>query len=57
MRNGKDGVIVEFTASNIGTVVGTGNTYLQRFNIGHHSTRWNMYAFNDYKPEIHGTKK
>jgi len=59
MRHGKDGVIVEFTASKIGTVIGSGNmrNSLPRLNIGHKSTTWNMYVFSDYKPEIHGTKK
>ena len=57
MRHGKRGVIVRFTASKIGVVIGTGHgRHGSSLPVGHHSTTWNMYVFEDYKPEMGETK-
>ena len=53
MRHGAIGVIVRFTASMVGTVIGTGQR--SEFELGHTSRTWNMSVFKDYKPDMLST--
>ena len=54
MRHNTKGVIVKFTKSRVGIVVGEGHG--DGFGIGYESIEWNMEFFKDYKPDIHKTK-
>ena len=57
MRHRTDGVIVRFTASGIGTVLGRGHTGSTEQNVGYYSSEWYMAVFKDYKPELFRTKE